>query len=56
MHDKNLKIEKKELFAVSSKSNDAIAVESKGGEALHTDEIERPPREDADNSLWYMFC
>lgn len=30
MHDKNLKIEKKELFAVSSKSNYAIAVESKG--------------------------
>lgn len=53
----NLKLEKKEVSAVSSKYeliSYCCGIQSRG-EALHTGEIERPPKEDADNSLWYTF-
>lgn len=53
----NLKIEKEEVSTVSSKSDLMLLLWNlKGGGALHTSEIQRLPREDADNSLWYMFC
>lgn len=55
----NLKIEKKEISAVSSKSELIsywCGIQSWGEEALRTGERERPPKEDADNSLWYTFC